>query len=270
MNLEISESKKGLTTFDLKVIGIILMFIDHVHQMFAVMGAPNWLDCFGRPVATMFFFISAEGFAHTHNKKKYLGRLLLGYWVMNLGSFMIQKFFSIGDMGLQNNIFSDLFIAVLTMYGIELINDGRKAKKVSGVIGGVLAILAPILSSGVMLLLVGGSNPLIGSIFGMIVPNLLVAENSILLYLAVAFYLLRNHRRLQCAVLALAALAFAVSDVSGMFTTNTQWMMIFAIIPILLYNGEKGKGMRWFFYIFYPAHIWILYIIASIVYTNFY
>jgi hypothetical protein len=31
---------KGLTTFDLKVIGIILMFIDHIHQMFVPMGAP--------------------------------------------------------------------------------------------------------------------------------------------------------------------------------------------------------------------------------------
>lgn len=45
---------KGLTTFDLKTIGIVLMFIDHIHQMFVPMGAPNWLDWFGRPVATLF------------------------------------------------------------------------------------------------------------------------------------------------------------------------------------------------------------------------
>lgn len=62
--------KKGFSTFDLKILGIILMFIDHVHQMFVPLGAPNWLDWFGRPVATLFFFVNVVGFTHTHNKKK--------------------------------------------------------------------------------------------------------------------------------------------------------------------------------------------------------
>lgn len=39
-------------------------------------------------------------------------------------------------------------------------------------------------------------------------------------------------------------------------------MMILAAIPIVLYNGEKGRGMRNFFYIFYPAHIAIFAIIS--------
>lgn len=60
---------KGLTTFDLKIIGIVLMFIDHIHQMFVPMGAPDWLDWFGRPVATLFFFVSVVGFTHTRDKR---------------------------------------------------------------------------------------------------------------------------------------------------------------------------------------------------------
>lgn len=39
-----------------------------------------------------------------------------------------------------------------------------------------------------------------------------------------------------------------------------------AAIPILLYNGEKGRGMKNFFYIFYPAHIALLYIPSTLLF----
>ncbi len=61
--------KRGLSTFDLKILGITLMFVDHIHQMFYPFGVPDWLDWFGRPVATLFFFISVVGFSHTHDKR---------------------------------------------------------------------------------------------------------------------------------------------------------------------------------------------------------
>ncbi|WP_244856961.1 TraX family protein [Oceanobacillus sp. J11TS1] len=41
-----------------------------------------------------------------------------------------------------------------------------------------------------------------------------------------------------------------------------QWFMIAALPLILLYNGKKGIGLKYFFYIFYPAHIIILYFIG--------
>ncbi len=36
----------------------------------------------------------------------------------------------------------------------------------------------------------------------------------------------------------------------------------FAVLPILLYNGERGRKMTYFFYIFYPAHLLALHVIA--------
>lgn len=35
-----------------------------------------------------------------------------------------------------------------------------------------------------------------------------------------------------------------------------------ALIFIALYNGKRGLKMKYFFYIFYPAHLFLLYLLA--------
>ena len=34
------------------------------------------------------------------------------------------------------------------------------------------------------------------------------------------------------------------------------------LLPIHRYNGERGWNLKWIFYLFYPAHIFLLYIVA--------
>lgn len=41
-------------------------------------------------------------------------------------------------------------------------------------------------------------------------------------------------------------------------TQNFQWMFIFALPFMLLYNGKRGCNIKWFFYLFYPLHIIVL------------
>ena len=60
--------KRGLTSFDLKLIGIILMVFDHIHQMFYFEGVPLWFTMLGRLVAPIFLFLSAEDFYYTRNR----------------------------------------------------------------------------------------------------------------------------------------------------------------------------------------------------------
>ncbi|MBT1171893.1 hypothetical protein JS528_00660 [Bifidobacterium sp. MA2] len=48
------------------------------------------------------------------------------------------------------------------------------------------------------------------------------------------------------------------------FTVNYQWMMVFALPFMLLYNHKRGPHVKWFFYVFYPAHIVVLYLIGMV------
>lgn len=253
---------KGFTTFDLKLMGIVLMFIDHIHQMFVPMGAPNWLDWFGRPVATLFFFVSVVGFSHTRSKEKYMMRLYLGMVLMTLGSFFLQKIVGYEEVQLMNNIFRDLLVGTLMMYGIDKIAEGRSTKKFSEIIMGIVIMVFPIVSSGVLMMLMSDPSTIMVAVWGAnFIPALLFAENSVMVLLIPLMYLAKKQRWLQCLMIALVAVLF-------FFQGSTQWMMIFAVIPILLFNGEKGKGMKNFFYFFYPLHIWILYLISAYIFMH--
>ncbi|KRL11539.1 TraX family protein [Lentilactobacillus otakiensis] len=253
----------GISNFDIKVIGITLMLLDHIHEMFNTVGVPNWVDWFGRPVATIFFFLSVEGFTHTHNQKRYLTRLLIGFWVMQIGNMVIQHFYPMDSFALINNIFGDLFVGVLTMYGIQQISEGRKHHQQGKIWGGILAIILPLIF-GVLTIAavsVAGTNAIWAKMI-MLLPSPMLAENSFMLYLGPLMYLVRKKRSWQMLAVVAMAIVSTGFNFSTMFTTNFQWLMVFAIVPMFFYNGKLGRSMKGFFYAFYPLHIWILYLIA--------
>ena len=109
----------------------------------------------------------------------------------------------------------------------------------------------------------GEISPVLTQVFAIVmlmIPNLFTVEGGIfMVLLGLIFYIFRTNRKIQFLVLIiLSFLAFYTNR------TGVQWMMVFAIIPPYFYNGEKGRGDKNFFYIFYPVHIYILYIVASL------
>lgn len=252
---------KGFSTFDLKIMGIILMVVDHVHQMFQPMGAPNWLDWFGRPVATIFFFTSVIGFSYTHDKKKYMTRLYIFMILMSVMTSFLEKTIVFDKVVLINNIFRDLFIGTMFMAGVDQFQAARHGDKAKHIWLGILWFALPFIFTVIATVIVGNhSIPLVVmQIVVGVFPAIILAENNFMVLLIPLLYLFRNNRKIQCLLIALTALIYGIFGAS-------QWIMIFAIIPIWFYNGQKGPGMKYFFYIFYPAHIAILYVLAAILY----
>ena len=74
-----------------------------------------------------------------------------------------------------------------------------------------------------------------------------------ILFIAV-FYVCRNHRIYQVLLFLLAYM--------GATGNQPPLCTLLACLLILLYNGKRGKlKLKYFFYVFYPAHILVLYLI---------
>ncbi len=132
--------------------------------------------------------MAVEGFTHTRNQKRYMFQLLVGFWIMNLGSPIVQHFFEVGNLALSNNIFTDLYIAVLAMYGIQEISVGRRTHHSKQILLGGLAIIAPILLSLLALgLIVNPKTMMFAANLAMVIPTIMLAENGLLLYIGVFF-----------------------------------------------------------------------------------
>lgn len=250
-----------MTTFSLKLIAIISMLIDHITAVFVPTDSMYYLigRSIGRLAFPIFAFLIVEGFYHTSNVKNYLKRLgifaLLSEIPFDLAFYNqkiynnafewsniksdLPKMFSdnevfytlINRFMAHQNIFFTLFLGLLAIY---LINMAEK-KNMNNM------FYTNLINAAIT----------IGFSF---VAAFLRTDYSLLGILTiVAFYLFRGSKPL---------LAIALVILSG--GNVIQALSAAAIIPIIFYNGKKGKSIKYFFYVFYPAHLLILYIIQII------
>lgn len=70
------------------------------------------------------------------------------------------------------------------------------------------------------------------------------------------FWFTREHKWYQ---------AFLGGGWNFLFGIPIQYAGIFAILPIALYNGKKGRSTGYFFYLYYPVHLLILYGISQMI-----
>ena len=258
---------KILDATTLKFLAVILMVLDHIHQMFVSVGAPMWLTMAGRLVFPMFLFAASESFYYTHSKKKYLKRLLFASWGMTIFTFLLQTVLPNPDVILMNNAFSTFFVTGVYMLGWDWLTAGIRQKSPKKIGKAVVIFLVPILCAIPVYLvaLLSFNENVPGSVIrllariALLIPNILAVEGGAsFVALGLLFYIFRKHRVIQIAMLLVLSMIVYLSG------DTVQSLMALAAIPMALYNGERGKGMKNFFYIFYPAHIGLLYCIATL------
>ena len=65
--------------------------------------------------------------------------------------------------------------------------------------------------------------------------------------------------------LGFCALGMLILCISRGLTTNIQSYCLLALIPLALYNGQPGvKGMKYGFYIFYPLHLVVIFLLEML------
>ena len=181
---------------------------------------------------------------------------------MNAANIALSAVMPSESLTLINNVFGTMLLVAVYLFFIGMTCEGVREKRPWKTVSGVLLMLIPIAYAAViiMYLYVLPQPVIIALTF---IPNLLATEGGFsAVILGVLFYLFRRKRFVQISILA----AFSVlSFIAGSESVSVQWMMGFALIPILLYNGRRGRGNKYFFYIFYPAHIYLFYTIAWII-----
>ena len=271
---------KGLSSSELKWIALVLMVLDHIHYMFAYTGLiPEWFSMAGRLSAPLFLFCLAEGFAHTHDRRKYFIKVYLIHLLMSgLLFLMMTGLVPVRPDGFypMNGMMTSFSILMVVFQGMDWLGERRWGPGLAAVI---LPLAWPVLASMLM-----GMAPALQMPLSVLGYTFLPMWNSNpdagigTILTGILLYGFRKNRRVQAGVFAgftvlyyflYPLLVFSRSPEfhwTMMFTTAYEWYGALAALLMLCYNGERGRGPKRFFYVFYPAHVYILYALSRAAY----
>ena len=216
--------KKIFSNFDLKILAIITMTIDHIGAIIY----PN-IDAFriiGRISFPIFCFLLVEGFKHTHNRFRYFIRLLLF-------AIITQPIYDYAFNNHELNILFTFSLSFLLLSSIEFIKKiiNKYNKGIENYLYKTISYLLIYIIFLILSIILNVDYQALGISLVLIFylsPNILL---SLLLYLIIAITL----------------------DVN-----NIQLYSLIAFIFIYFYNGKKGKNIKYFFYLYYPLHLLLL------------
>ena len=219
----------GISGSGLKLIALITMLLDHIGAILVVSQGPYYtLRLIGRIAFPIFCFLLVEGFLHTKNLSKYALRLFLFALISEI-PFDLAFYHTVFYPDSQN-VFFTLFIGLLVISCNRSLNDALKNKP-----GILLICRAAVIAAG------------------MGIAWYLKTDYS---YTGVFAISLLNEFRNNRTIATVNACFF-------LFLLSPMEISAFACIPLIrAYNGKRGLSLKYVFYVFYPVHLLILYLIS--------
>lgn len=219
-----------MSTFTLKIIAILTMLIDHISAVFINDGSQLfWVTRgIGRLAFPIYCFLIVEGYYHTKNVKKYMLRLAT-FALISEVPFDLCFRHKVFNFGYQN-VFFTLLLGLCAVYGIDQWKKKYNAQQMMELMG-TFAI----------------------AMVAMFIAQVLLTDYNIYgILLILCFYMMRGRK---------VSLVLSVTAITAIMSHPVQYCALIAFLPIFLYNGRKGPNVKYLFYIFYPAHLMILYLI---------
>ena len=252
MNLQASvptQKRWGLSASTLKIIACVIMVVDHVGAF--ILTDQEILRIIGRISFPIFAYFIAEGCRYTRHKLKRL-LLVLGLMVLCEGAYLIY------DGKLDGGIMMTFTFSILLIYQVQAIKKALAQKKWWMTVLWSLTFVASLVF-----------------VYGF-VKYILYVDYGFWGILIPVFTALPDYKEGEAPTcfryvshlpvkLVLWTLGMLLLCISRGLLTNIQSFCLLSIPFMLLYNGTPGrKGLKYGFYIFYPAHLAVLWGIAAI------
>ncbi len=226
--------KFGLTNNQLKIIAMVSMLFDHVGKELL----PQYpvLQIIGRLAFPIFAYMIAEGCFYTKNKIKYF----LTIFILGTGCQIV---YGIAEHSFYQNVLITFSLSIALIFGLE--NFRVKKEKISGIILFFVVLIVFVLTIVLPLSLEEYGFQIDYGIYGVLLP-------------VAVFYGKDKERKLVYTTGVLALLA-------NSFGGGIQWFSLFSVPILALYNQKRGKyNIKPLFYIFYPAHLVVIYLISLV------
>ncbi len=238
------KEKIRLNRTQIKYIAIAAMLLDHLAAfLLSPEKYPGFIVLYiimriiGRVAAPVMFYFLTEGYRYTSSKFKY-GLRLLCFGILSQIPYSLARYGDISSSDL--NVMITLFMSFLML----IVADRMKEKALKFIVVFIFMILTSF------------------SDWGVLGP-----------FMVWLFFIYREERKKQLISYISMYLAQIVMSVIIIMSGAIAWYesiwqigMVLPIIVIYFYNGEPGKKnfiYKWSFYLFYPLHFLVLWLILQ-------
>lgn len=230
-------SIKRLNAWQIKLILVFLMVLNHLEFVYGLCSDEmiNVFIIVSRGVAPMFAYLAIEGIRHTRDIKKYCMRLWIWSGIVFAGNKLLEQFLlsNAANIAAENQVYLMIrtnicFTIAAGVSFIALFEYGKKSEGVKRYLFWALSILS----------------------FGF---GFMKEWGVVLMFFILVTYFARESKEYKL-------LGYLVVEIIAvLFRSEVYYFLVFPLIA--LYNGKRGpnkKINKYFFYVFYPAHLWLI------------